>query len=197
MALFLTAKHIFEGEQGEYSGVMLDLVANEGFPYPISDLRFCKQFDIASGYVREFPGIQPLGLANENAPMNFDVITTEYSGTHSNLLESGISALVFNPYFRKGNVICYYESNFPEPVPTQCLNLSFPALKGASGAPVKVEQTGLVVGMIVGNIEEELLPAQIERIFTKDGCIEERKYLLPMARSISWRHLADFVNSGR
>ena len=193
--LFLTAKHIFEGiEGGECKGVMLDLVANQGTPYQVSDLRFCEQFDIAAGYIRDFPGIQPLGLARENAPMNRDVVTTEYSGTRPKLLESGKKALVFTPYFRKGNVICRYESNFPELVPTQCLNLSFPALKGASGAPVVVELTGFVVGMVVRNVEAELLPAQIERIVTEDGYTEERKYFLPVARAISWRHLADFVS---
>lgn len=63
------------------------------------------------------------------------------------------------------------------PPPTEVLDLSFPALKGSSGAPIIVEHDGMVTGMIVANIERHLLPAQVERIETVDGIVEEA--LLP------------------
>jgi hypothetical protein len=197
--LFLSAKHIFENfqtiEGDEYVAVELDLSADKGFPHKISNLKSSDQFDIVLGWVENFPDIEPLTLAGENAPMNFDILTVEFSGTHSELLQDRITrALVFNPYFRKGHVVCYYRSSFPEKISTQCLDLSLPALKGASGAPVLTEANGLVIGMITGNVERELLPAQLERVVS-DATVQEIKYLLPTGKAISWRHLREFRQS--
>ena len=198
---FLTAKHVLgninTAERGKYSAVMLDLSANEAIPKKISDLKFSEQFDIALGHVEGVGEIQPLNLAKENAPMNRDVLTVEFSGTHSEQIADEIRALIFTPYFRKGHVICYYKSTFPENIPTTCIDLSFPALKGASGAPVIVEADGCVIGMVVGNVERELLPAQLEKV-TEDGkYTEEIRYFLPTGKAISWAHLAEFVKSVR
>jgi hypothetical protein len=55
--------------------------------------------------------------------------------------------------------------------------LSYPALKGASGAPVFLEHGLAVVGVIVANHERELMPAQILRAVGEDGAlIEEARY---------------------
>jgi len=77
------------------------------------------------------------------------------------------------------------------PPPTEVLDLSFPALKGSSGAPIIVEHDGMVTGMIVANIERHLLPAQVERIETVDGIVEERRYFLPIGKAISSIHLRE------
>jgi hypothetical protein len=61
--------------------------------------------------------------------------------------------MIFTPYFRKGHVICRYSSDFHEKAPTMSFDLSFPALGGASGAPVVIEHDGSVTGMIVANVE--------------------------------------------
>jgi hypothetical protein len=197
--LFLTAKHVFKNwvlsEGDEFQAVMIDLSINEFIPFPICNLNFSERFDIALGQMEGVKDIQPLILADKHAPMNRDVLAVEFSGTHSQLTESGQKALIFNPYFRKGHVICHYESVFPTSIPTFYMDLSFPALKGASGAPVIVEIGGSVIGMVLGNIERELLPAQIERV-TQDGShIEEIKYFLPAGQAISWVHLVHFVKS--
>jgi hypothetical protein len=90
-------------------------------------------------------------------------------------------------------VVCFYISSYPESIPTSCLELSFPALKGASGAPVVVEVSGVVVGMIVENVQHELLPSHIERVTDGAKHVEEIKYVLPSAKAISWKHLNDFA----
>lgn len=193
--LFFTAKHVCKGVEGQYNAVMLDSSADKpATPCQISNLRFSEEFDIALGEVKGIRDITPLAIATENAPMNFDVLTAEFSGTYSQQIEYERKALIFDPYFRKGQVLRYYRSTFPETVPTGCLELSFPALKGASGAPVIVENTGSVIGMIVGNIERELLPAQIERVTNGQKYVEEVKYVLPTARAISWKHLNDLLS---
>lgn len=192
--LFFTAKHVCKGVENEHNAAMVDLSTDKlATPYQISNLRFSEEFDIALGEVKGVRDIEPLAIATENAPMNFDILTAEFSGTYSQQIEDERKALIFNPYFRKGQVLCYYTSTFPETVPTGCLQLSFPALKGASGAPVIVENTGSVIGMIVGNIEHELLPAQIERVTNGHKYVEEVKYLLPSAKAISWKHLNDLL----
>lgn len=56
-----------------------------------------------------------------------------------------------------------------------------------------VERTGEVIGMIVGNIARELLPAQIERVTNGKEYVEEVKYVLPSARAISCKHLNESV----
>lgn|GEM_PF-2946661 len=191
--LFLTAKHVCLGVEEDCNAVMVNPMTTEAMPYKISSLQCSKEFDIALGRVGELSDMQPLTVANENAPMNYDVLTAEFSGTHAEEIGEGTKALVFDAYFRKGTVLRYYMSAFPEKVPTGCLELSFPALKGASGAPVIVESTGLVIGMIVGNVERELLPAQIETVTDGQKYIEERKYFLPAARAISWKHLREMI----
>jgi len=192
--LFFTAKHVCKGVENECNAVMLDLPSDKLVtPHQIYNLQFSEEFDIALGEVKGVRDIKPFAIATENAPMNYDILTAEFSGTYSQQIGEGRKALIFNPYFRKGQVLCYYISTFPETVPTGCLELSFPALKGASGAPVIVENTGSVIGMIVGNIQHELLPAHIERVTNGEKYIEEVKYVLPSARAISWKHLSEFV----
>jgi hypothetical protein len=65
------------------------------------------------------------------------------------------------------------------------LELSFPALRGASGAPVvEIRGTALFAhGVIVANTEHHLLPAHIETVLdSKNQLLEERKYFLPQGR---------------
>jgi len=195
---FLTAKHIFEDpnvtDRSTYNAVML-----HGDPTPrnISGVKFSQRFDIALGHVEEAQDIQPLELATENAPVNFDIVTVEFSGTELRQMKDGNIALVFIPYFRKGYVICRYTSDFPEQIPTESLDISFPALKGASGAPVIVERDGSITGMIVANVERHLLPAQVIRVHEDQKYTEEVRYFLPVGKALSWSHLVKFVDSVR
>jgi len=196
---FLTAKHIFPSADSvkkyDYNAIMFHLQPNQLSPCSISELEFSQQFDIALGHVEGIRDIQTLNLASKNSPMNFDILTLEFSRTHSKQREDGELLLVFESCYRKGHVMRYYESDYPESIPTQCLELSFPALKGASGAPVIVESDGSVVGMIVQNIGRELLPAQIESVTELGKYTEQIKYYLPNGKAISWFHLAQFVES--
>jgi hypothetical protein len=198
---FLTAKHVFPSESSPqehtYNAITFDLQNKRPVPCPISDLEFSPQFDIALGCVQGASNIRPLDLATKNYPSNLDVVTAEFSRTHLKKREDGEITLEFDPCFRKGYVMRYYTSTYPESIPTQCLELSFPALRGASGAPVLMELGGAVVGMIIQNIGRELLPAQIETITESEDYIEEIKYYLPNGKAISWVHLNEFVNSAR
>jgi hypothetical protein len=198
---FITAKHLFTDEvsteEHTYNAVTFNYQTSQLLPCPISDLKFSPQFDIALGRVEGAIDIQPLGIATDNYPMNFDIVTAEFSLTHPKRTERGEVGLYFESCFRKGYVIRHYTSTYPEPIPTWCLELSFPALKGASGAPVLVESGGSVIGMIVQNVGRELLPAQVETVTEPGKYTEEIKYYLPSGKAISWVHLTEFVNSVR
>jgi V8-like Glu-specific endopeptidase len=164
---FLTAKHVFADNppgEGEYYGIVFTPEGNS--VHNVSKVRFSENFDIALGQAeieKIVDNIEHLELAEKNAPLNQDILTLEFSATRTVTAEASREIQLI-PSHRKGYVIRYYTSDYPEAVPTEVLDLSFPALKGASGAPVIDEKDGRVIGLIVANVERHLLPAQIERI---------------------------------
>lgn len=189
---FITAKHVCEGVKGNLFAVQLDMYGQQATACDISNVKYSKEFDIAKGTVTGFHDIKVLTIATRNPPVNLDILTMEFSGTRTELKEE-TKALVFNPFHRKGHIVQFYLSNFPERTTTSCFEVSFPALSGASGAPVILENDGSVVGMIVENVQHELLQSHIETVVSDHQQTEEIKYVLPYAKAISWKHLGDFI----
>ena len=75
------------------------------------------------------------------------------------------------------------------------LELSFPALKGASGAPVMSGQFELW-GVIIANVNHHLLPAQIETIYDDDGrVVEETQYMLPQGLAVHVNVIREFLTN--
>ncbi len=93
----------------------------------------------------------------------------------------------FNPLAHKGNVVSYFTSTIKEKAPVPSLLTSFPAFQGASGAPViwanRDTKEFSVVGMITGNVETELQPAQTIRIEEEDGSFDETKFFHRFGRA--------------
>ena len=77
------------------------------------------------------------------------------------------------------------------------LELSFPALRGASGAPVMLNHPPFNLwGVVKANVARELLPAQIERIYDEQGQIEEEtRFLLPQGLAIHVTHVRDLLQA--
>ena len=75
------------------------------------------------------------------------------------------------------------------------LEMSFPALRGASGAPIiEQEPPHKVWGIVTANYASELLPAQVEKIVNEDGTVdEETKFYLPHALGIHVKHLRALI----
>lgn len=122
--------------------------------------------------------------------MNSNVLAIEYSEPGRNVpLDDGTTAMGIGPNWHKGYMVREYTARFGHEGPTGCLDLSFPALRGASGAPVVDENTGLVLGMIVANVERHLMAAQIERVIRSDNTIDEVRYFAPYAQAIMALHL--------
>lgn len=138
----------------------------------------------------------PLKLSRSDPALNDDVFTYEYSNTRFEAKTGGGLHISFEPLSHKGNVIRFYDSAFPESNPTPSLQVSYPALQGASGAPVIATTPSKqfeVCGILVANIERELLPAQILRIEGPDESIEETKYFLPHGKALHVRAIAPLL----
>ena len=77
------------------------------------------------------------------------------------------------------------------------LELSFPALKGASGAPVLSNGSFELLGVIKANVGYELLPAQIESIHDQSGTVmEETKFFLPQGLAVNVAEVRNFLLEG-
>jgi hypothetical protein len=88
----------------------------------------------------------------------------------------------------KGNIVRSYTRNYPEKSPTPAFMTSFPALQGASGASILVgaeKKEFAVCGMIVRNVEAELRPAQVVRLFDGEKVTEASKYFLPYGETLN------------
>jgi hypothetical protein len=97
---------------------------------------------------------------------------------------------------RFGNLVRFVNDNrFPQ----DSIELSFAALRGASGAPVfyRLVDEFVACGVIKGNAAYELLPVEIYRVEDKvDGTaiVETTKYCLPQGIAVHAKHLAKLIS---
>jgi hypothetical protein len=78
--------------------------------------------------------------------------------------------------------------NTQKKIKTASFNTSFPALQGASVAPVIAATKNkyfYIAGIMVANQETHLMPAQVVEIVDGNNYIEETKYFLPMGKAIN------------
>jgi hypothetical protein len=193
---FLTARHNLDGvDCGPDEQIAVAFWEDPVRVLPVATVRLSDQFDIAYGHVSEPENIVPLTIASSKPMINEDILTLEFSNVAPERGEDGIARIMISATSHKGYVARGYQSTFAGTGPAHVVEVSFPALKGASGAPVVVERLGTVLGMLVANVERELLPAQVEVIEHGDGTKEDRKYFLPRGLAIAWIHLRDFLDS--
>jgi hypothetical protein len=141
--------------------------------------------------------VEGLPLHARPAVVNADLATFEHSGSISTDPANPEQALV-TPLLRKGHAIQRRTGLHPSYPRVEMLELSFPALKGASGAPVFLEQSLQVVGVVVANVERELLPAQVLRSVADSGDVhEEILYFMPNGLAVSQGPLEEVVAEAR
>jgi hypothetical protein len=84
----------------------------------------------------------------------------------------------------------------------QAIELSFPALRGASGAPVMINELAVysllgkeslgVIGVVIANAASHLAPAQIEEVLNADNtAYAETGYMLPQGLAVSVMHIRE------
>jgi hypothetical protein len=184
----VTARHVFDDnplQDGELYGVAFPEEDRIRF-VQIPGYHSSNQFDVAVFSGEHFPEAVPLQFASTEYRMslNIDVLTFEYSLTRIERDAPNHTLISFEPIAHKGNIMRLFDSDFPERVPTPSFLTSFPALRGASGAPVMVADKMTVVGMLVANQERHLMPAQVVRCEDANTNREEVSYFLPTGKAI-------------
>jgi hypothetical protein len=192
----LTAGHVLR-RFGLGPGFVPAITLFEEEPWRSVELKNIKvslDFDLAVAELAEPDAMEPLAIASTDPAANVDVFTYEFSGSEVERRPEG-DVRVFSPLLRKGNVLRFFtETTFVVKGPATMLEVSFPALVGASGAPIMAIPTGDVIGLIVRNVERELMPAQT--LIEEDpntGKRETRLFFLPNGQAISWEHIAAFL----
>lgn len=126
-----------------------------------------------------------------------DVMAFDFSATLAKSMQPDGSLrfeLIAN--FQKGNILRTYTAYHGPRYPTRSVDISFPAFKGASGAPVIDCTSRRVCGMLVGNLERHLMPAQLEEVRDQTGEVaERRRYFLPVGQAIHWSVLGDAIRA--
>jgi len=185
----ITAKHVFadnpliDDEHYVYafmSGGKVNVWNVEGFHYSQnSDVAFFKSTPNEDAVIIPF--------SENNPPLNRDVFCYEYSQTRIEAKATGGVHVALEPFAHKGNIMRYHDLDYPSYVNAPCFVVSFPAMRGASGAPVICytdSKDFYVAGMIVANMGRHLMPAQVERITDQKGNTEEMSFYLPLGMAI-------------
>jgi hypothetical protein len=100
----------------------------------------------------------------------------------------------FHPALRIGNVTRSVTVDVMGVTGRNLWELSFPALQGASGAPVFDQHSGVVIGMLISNADYEARPSQVYRYEEVGRCVEERKYHVPQGLAKQSREIARLLN---
>lgn len=189
----ITAKHVIESNplasDESYAIVFQEKTTIK--VVRIGQVISCKDFDLAACEIsrEQLPDATALPIGRHDPALNEDVFSYEYSSTRIEKNSAGQTRVAFEPYAHKGNIVRSFTSSYPEKVPTPSFLTSFPALQGASGAPIlaasSTRSSFVVVGMTVANVARHLLPAQILRIDHEGSYKEETQYFLPHGKAIA------------
>lgn len=188
--VLITCAHVLGNDS---MGVAVACRDHPGRLFPANRERIDVKSDLACLRVRDYEPLRFLALAkNENLMLNHQVCCFEYSTT----VVAG-DRINFSPSNRMGNVTRFRDLTSVYGVAgDQMLELSFPALLGASGAPVMDSLTPYHVwGVVTANYASEPLPAHIEKILDDKGVVtEETKFYLPQALAIHVKHVRSLIS---
>ena len=183
-AILVTCDHVLTGQEGDYGIVT---VAEEQL-IRANVIRREPNTDLALLAVPDYSPPHTVPMAeDEDMILNDIVICFEYgttitAGTHIN----------FSPANRLGNVTRFRDLlSLYGDAGDQMLELSFPALQGASGAPILGWRPPFKLwGIVKANVSNELLPAQVETVVDETGQLdEETRFYLPQALAIHVKHI--------
>lgn len=143
---------------------------------------------------------------NDLIPLNRPIMCYEYSTTRQEVKDwptNSTKLFILSPVNRTGNVLRVFDnSQIYGDAGIDMLELSFPALKGASGAPVitnpfyDMTLGYQLLGVIKSNAEYEPLPAQrIEVLENNNQLREETKYFLPQALAVNVGHVRSLITN--
>ena len=197
----VTAKHVIQNNPLVGSDESYAVVYRHGDDIKvvrIDDIALSPDYDVAAGNVKRslMRGTVPLKIARQNPALNDDIFCYEYSSTRIEK-NMGNTHVAFEPYFHKGNTVRFFDDDRERGSVPSFLT-SFPALQGASGAPVigsTETRKFAVVGMMVRNVERHLMAAQIVEIRDGDKYSDSTSYFLPYGQAISHAPLSKALES--
>jgi hypothetical protein len=194
--LLMTAGHVLDG----WDGAEPLVVALGLQPDKRADVRRVEfvarhgSLDLALLRTPDHPKAVWMTVRGRPVSHNFSVMTYEYSATVAS--EAGVHVV---PATRIGNITREIDMSAWRGG-DDALELSFPALRGASGAPLLLNQQGSedvgVCGVLISNVSHHLLPVHIETVLDKrNEILEETKFLLPQGVAINGRHIVEFLRA--
>ena len=187
--VLVTCEHVLSQWDGLYG-----ISAHEDQPqiYVANTLHRNSNIDLACLKVEGYEPPYSFPLAeDEEIILNQHVCAFEYGTT-----ETIAGHINFSPANRMGNVtrIRDLRDRF-NGAGDHMLELSFPALKGASGAPIITWRPPFkLFGILSQNVARELHPSQVETIEDEGGnVVEEIKFYLPQGLAIHVKHVRDLI----
>jgi hypothetical protein len=194
---FLTAKHVLPDPPLRPGEKLIAALIRDGMPrladVDQASLRTSPRFDLAGGRINTDQPLIPLGIARQNPAVNVDLLCVEFSRTGPVASGEGISEMRIRPSYQRGHIVSDYTDDLPGAETAKVIEVSFPALRGASGSAIVNGVTGDVIGVLIANRATHLMPAQLERVEGPAGVVEEVRYYLPYGLALSWEHLQEFV----
>lgn len=189
--MLVTAEHVVRDWSGPFA---ITTMRDTNRIIPASLVVKNRGVDLALLEVPGYSCEKPLQLAGDNEiTSNHIVACYEYSRT-----ETRGAATWLSPATRLGNVTRLLDlTDQYGRAGHNALELSFPALRGASGAPVLSNNNFRLWGVVIANVDYHLLPAQIVSVLDKeDDRLEETRFLLPQALAVHVTHLRAVLESG-
>ena len=184
-SLVVTANHVVRDWNGPFGIVKLPVETRH--PMRANLVAKNQDSDLALLEVPEYSPEQALELAQDDEiKSNKTVVCLEYSTTRS---RDGVIYLA--PATRMGNVTRKVDlrERYGQ-AGEDALELSFPALKGASGAPVISSTNGRLWGIIIANVSYHLLPTQVVTVLDeRNQILEETQFMLPQGLAVHVKHL--------
>jgi len=185
--ILATADHVIRDWAGQLAIATFPKIAL----FPAFLVERNSEADLALLEVPDYPKEMGLLLAQDSEiAQNQQVNCFEYGTTR----RQG-KMTILAPATRLGNVtrILNLEEQYGL-AGRDALELSFPALKGSSGAPVVSNSTFNIWGIVIANVSYHLLPAQIESVLDEEKrIIEETKFLLPQGIAVHVKHLREML----
>jgi V8-like Glu-specific endopeptidase len=186
--LLITANHVIN-EWDEYFAI--STLSNLNQLYPAKVIYKNPSKDLALLAVDGYYPSSTLKIADTPIQFNQLVANYEYGTTRS---EGG--KIVISPATRVGNITRTLDlSDQYKDAGKEILELSFSALKGASGSPVLSNDAKFELqGIIIANVNYHLLPAQLTSVLDHNNEIyEETSFMLPQALAVNSKHIIEIL----
>jgi hypothetical protein len=192
--LLLTADHVLGDWDGGFAISVRRTSSGQHDVHVAEVVHRDTKRDLALLRVPSYEAPKPLQLAKAVPPPTLPIVSLDYGTTR---IEG--SKTLINPATRVGYITRAVDvSSLYGMAGKEALELSFPALKGASGSPVLRLDTFDIVGVIFSNVSYHLLPAQIEKVADpKNEITEETKFMMPQGIAVNFFHIADMLDEFR